>query len=88
MKNLRLLPSFVTLLAGAITSISLYVLKWDFLTSLLILLGVLFVFYVIGTAAMMLIRDFSKKDKDEEKKEKEISAEGEVIDKSDEQQKQ
>lgn len=88
MKNLRLLPSFVTLLAGAITSISLYVLKWDFLTSLLILLGVLFVFYVIGTAAMMLIRDFSKKDKEEEKKEKEISAEGEVIDKSDEQQKQ
>ncbi|MDD6733951.1 MAG: hypothetical protein PUE21_05360 [Lachnospiraceae bacterium] len=78
MKKLKLLPPFVTLLAGAITSISLFILKWDFLTSLLILLGVIVVFYVIGTAAKMLIQDMSSREKP-----KEIEGEGEVIDKTD-----
>ena len=65
MKKIRLLPAFVTLLAGAITSITLYVLRVDILTMLLILLAVLLVFYVLGVIAMKIIMDCPPKEKEE-----------------------
>ena len=52
MKKIKLLPAFVTLLAGAITSITLYVTNQDLITTLLVLFIVLFVFYFIGVLAM------------------------------------
>ena len=41
MKKINLIPALITLLAGAITSVSLYLLGYDYITMLLILLAVL-----------------------------------------------
>ena len=57
MKKIKLLPAFITLLAGAITSITLYVTNQDLITTLLVLFIVLFVFYFIGVLAMKIIVD-------------------------------
>ena len=62
-KKIRLLPAFITLSAGAITSISLYVTNQDLITTLLVLFIVLFVFYFIGVLAMKIIMDFMKRKK-------------------------
>lgn len=79
MKKIRLLPAFVTLLAGAITSITLYVLKVETHIMLLILLAVLLIFYVLGVIAMKIIMECPPKEKD-----KEENDEGEVIQKEEE----
>lgn len=76
MKKIRLLPAFITLLAGAITSIALYVTGQNLLTTLLVLFIVLFVFYFIGVLAMKVVIDTSKKEKD-----KAVSDEGQVLEK-------
>lgn len=65
MKKIRLLPAFVTLLAGAITSITLFVLNVEMHIMLLILLAVLVVFYVLGVVAMKIIMDCPPKEKEE-----------------------
>lgn len=65
MKKIRLLPAFVTLLAGAITSITLFVLNVEMHIMLLILLAVLVVFYVLGVVAMKMIMDCPPKEKEE-----------------------
>lgn len=65
MKKIRLLPAFVTLLAGAITSITLFVLNVEMHIMLLILLAVLLVFYVLGVVAMKMIMDCPSKAKEE-----------------------
>ncbi len=77
MKKIKLLPAFVTLLAGAITSITLYVTNQDLITTLLVLFIVLFVFYFIGVLAMKIIVDFMNKKEPEPP----VSEEGQVIDK-------
>ena len=77
MKKIKLLPAFVTLLAGAITSITLYVTNQDLITTLLVLFIVLFVFYFIGVLAMKTIVDFMNKKEPEPP----VSEEGQVIDK-------
>ncbi len=77
MRKIRLLPAFVTLLAGAITSITLYILRVDTFVMLLILLAVLLVFYVLGVIAMKIIMDCPGKETEVE------STEGEVIQKED-----
>lgn len=69
MKKIRLLPAFVTLLAGAITSITLYVLNVEAHIMLLILLAVLLVFYVLGVVAMKIIMDCPPKETPEENEE-------------------
>ena len=65
-KKIRLLPAFITLLAGAITSISLYVTNQDLITTLLVLFIVLFVFYFVGVLAMKIIMDFMNRKEPEE----------------------
>ncbi len=77
MKKIKLLPAFVTLLAGAITSISMYVTNQDLITTLLVLFIVLFVFYFVGVLAMKIIVDFMKKKEAEEP----VSDEGQVLEK-------
>lgn len=79
MRKIRLLPAFVTLLAGAITSITLYILRVDTFVMLLILLAVLLVFYVLGVIAMKIIMDCPGKETESESE----STEGEVIQKED-----
>lgn len=81
MKKIRLLPAFVTLLAGAITSITLYVLNVETHIMLLILLAVLVIFYVLGVIAMKIIMDCPSKEKEEEEA---VEGEGEVVLKEDE----
>lgn len=77
MKKIKLLPAFVTLLAGAIASISLYVANQDLITTLLVLFIVLFVFYFLGVLAMKILMDYmNKKNKDEK-----VSEEGQVLEK-------
>lgn len=79
MKKIRLLPAFVTLLAGAITSITLYLLRVETHIMLLILLAVLIIFYVLGVIAMKIIMDCPPKEKEEKEQE-----EGEVTPKEEE----
>ena len=79
MKRIRLLPAFVTLLAGAITSITLYFFKVDTLYMLVILLVVLLIFYVLGVAAMKMIMDSAPKETEEED-----ATDGEVTEKEEE----
>lgn len=79
MKKIRLIPPFVTLLAGAITSILLYVFGVNYLFSLVVILFVLIIFYVIGVIAMKILMDMKKKEKTEQ--EKTPGEEGEVIEK-------
>ncbi|MBQ8246777.1 MAG: hypothetical protein IJZ42_06565 [Lachnospiraceae bacterium] len=78
MKKIRLLPAFVTLLAGAITSITLYILNVETYFMLLVLLAVLIIFYVLGVIAMKIIMDCPPKEKEDEEE-----GEGEVIEKDD-----
>lgn len=49
------IPATITLLAGAVTCIYSIVDDWDTLRALETLLGVLIVFYIIGTVAMKII---------------------------------
>ncbi|MCR5846533.1 MAG: hypothetical protein K6G75_00215 [Lachnospiraceae bacterium] len=77
MKKIRLLPAFIILLAGAITSITLYVTEQDLITTLLVLFIVLFVFYFIGVLAMKIIVDYMNKKQPEEP----VGEEGQVLEK-------
>ncbi len=77
MKKIRLLPAFITLLAGAIASITLYVTDQDLITTLLVLFIVLFVFYFLGVLAMKIIMDFMNRKEPETP----VSEEGEVLEK-------
>ncbi len=64
MKKINLIPALITLLAGAITSVSLYLLGYDYITMLLILLAVLIVFYVIGVMVMRYFRGIYLRNKE------------------------
>ncbi len=77
MKRIRLLPAFVTLLAGAITSITLYILDVESHIMFLILLAVLLVFYVLGVVAMKIIMDCPPKKEPEEDEEQDGEGEAE-----------
>ena len=77
MKKIRLLPAFITLLGGAIASITLYVTDQDLITTLLVLFIVLFVFYFLGVLAMKIIMDFMNRKEPETP----VSEEGEVLEK-------
>jgi len=77
MKKIKLLPAFITLLAGAITSISLYVTNQDLITTLLVLFIVLFIFYFLGVLAMKIIVDHVNKKATLDP----VSEEGQVLEK-------
>ena len=77
MKKIKLLPAFVTLLAGAIASISMYVANQDLVTTLLVVFIVLFVFYFLGVLLMKILVDYMNKKETDEK----VSEEGQVLEK-------
>lgn len=56
----RLIPPFVMLLAGAITSITMRVLHYDMKTMLIILLCVLIGFYIAGCVIKWMLDKFER----------------------------
>lgn len=74
-KKRRLIPPFVMLLAGAITSITMRMLHYDTKTMLIILLGVLLGFYIAGCVIKGMLDRFEKQIEEADMEE------GEVIEK-------
>lgn len=74
-KKRRLIPPFVMLLAGAVTSITMRVLHYDTKTMLIILLGVLLGFYIAGCVIKGMLDRFEKQIEEADMEE------GEVIEK-------
>lgn len=75
--KMKLLPAFLTLLAGAITSIITFILDYEGKTALFILLAVLLLFYLLGTILQKVILTFEKGNELEQHK----KDEGKVIEK-------
>ena len=75
--KMKLLPAFLTLLAGAITSIITFILDYEGKTALFILLAVLLLFYLLGTILQKVILTFEKGNELEQQKKEE----GKVIEK-------
>lgn len=59
-KKRKLIPPFIMLLAGAITSITMRMLHYDMKTMLTILLGVLLGFYIAGCVIKGMLDKFEK----------------------------
>lgn len=59
-KKRKLIPPFIMLLAGAITSITMRMLHYDMKTMLIILLGVLLGFYIAGCVIKGMLDRFEK----------------------------
>lgn len=74
-KKRKLIPPFVMLLAGAITSITMRILHYDTKTMLIILLCVLFGFYIGGCVIKGMLDRFEKQIEEADMEE------GEVIEK-------
>ena len=74
-KKRRLIPPFIMLLAGAVTSITMRVLHYEMKTMLIILLCVLIGFYIAGCIIQYMLDKFEKQIEEAGKEE------GEVIEK-------
>ena len=81
----RMIPIFLMLLAGAITSFITYIRDYELVKMLWTLLGVLIVFYALGVVIKKTLNLFDaqieeaeKKAKEAEEKEKEKEKEGPV----------
>lgn len=76
-KKLKVLPLYLMLIAGAVTSIITFMLHYEGKTALLILLGVLLFFYIAGSLFASLINRFEKEQEEQERIQKE--EEGKVL---------
>ena len=83
-RKLKTLPIVLMLMAGAVTSIITYILHYEGKTALLILLGVLLLFYIIGFLFQKMIYRFEDEIAEEEKMR--LEEEGKVVEKGAEQQ--
>lgn len=72
----KLLPPFIMLVAGLITSIRTYLLHYDTKTALFILLVVLIIFYGLGSILKFVLDTFERQN------EEKALDEGEVIEKA------
>ena len=74
--NIKYVPSLIMLVAGVITCIMAIIRKWDVTYSLGLLLGVLVIFFLIGTISRKLIviimESNSMKKKEQEDEEEQI----------------
>lgn len=77
--KLKMLPAIFMLTAGAVTSIITYILNYEGKTALLILLGVLLLFYVMGFLFQRLIYRFEQEQEALEKAR--LEEEGKVVEK-------
>ncbi|MCR5716294.1 MAG: hypothetical protein K6G23_05580 [Lachnospiraceae bacterium] len=75
MKKRKLLPVFIMLLAGAIASILMAIMRYEITSLLLIVFITLVIFYILGLILMKFL------DKVEEQQLQESAEEGEVIEK-------
>lgn len=83
-KQLKLLPAFIMLVAGALTSILTFYSGYDTKDALVILLIVLIVFYILGAILQRLIFKFEEANKPETEEtpgEQETGEEGTVVEK-------
>lgn len=78
-KRLKMLPVAIMLFAGAFTSIATYALHYETKTALLVLLGVLVFFYVLGLIFQKIIHKFEEEIAAEE--ERLAAEEGKVLEK-------
>ncbi len=86
-KRLKMLPAFVMLLAAAFTSIITYCVHYETKTALLILLGVMILFYILGMILQRVIASFEKANEPKpEEKSDEQKPEGTVVEKENEQE--
>ena len=76
-KKLKILPIYLMLIAGTVTSIITLMLHYEGKTALLILLGVLLFFYIAGSLFAGLIDRFEKEQAEKERAQKE--EEGKVL---------
>lgn len=78
------IPALLMLVAGLIASIVMRIMHYPLVTMLWILLGVLALFYVIGSVFVVLMDKFEEEDKKEEEEpaEEEIDDEGAVVEKT------
>ena len=74
--RIKLLPAFITLLAGSITSIITFCLHYEGKTALIILLVVLLLFYILGVLLQKILVSFEMKNKETKSLE-----EGKVVEK-------
>ena len=82
--RLRILPAFVMLLAGALTSIITYLVHYTMKSALIILLVVLIIFYILGSVLQKLIVKFEEANKpkaEEAEPEEQAPPEGTVVEK-------
>lgn len=80
-KQLRLLPAFIMLLAGAVTSIITFAIGYSFKSALIILLFVLIFFYILGLVLQKLIFKFEEANKPKPEEEEKKDEEGTVVEK-------
>lgn len=80
-KKLKLLPAFIMLLAGAITSVITYLVHYETKTALIILLCVLFGFYILGIVFQKVIYSFEKANEPVEEANETSPEEGIVVEK-------
>ncbi len=73
----KLIPPFWMLLAGAVSSLIMYILHYETKNMLIILLGVLVVFYMIGCLFKWML-DLFEKQNEPLMEEKEIVSEDEL----------
>lgn len=78
-KRLKQLPLMIMLIAGAFTSIVTFALKYETVTALWILFGVLVLFYILGTVVQKII--FKFEEEIAEKEAKLLEEEGKVVEK-------
>lgn len=78
-KRLNHLPVMIMLIAGAFTSIVTFALKYETVTALWILIGVLILFYILGTVVQRIIYKFEEEIA--EKEAKLLEEEGKVVEK-------
>lgn len=67
----RMIPIFLMLVAGAITSIITYIKDYELTRMLWILVGVLIVFYVLGTVIQKTLNLFDEQIEEAEKRARE-----------------
>ena len=81
-KKIKMIPTILMLMAGAITSIICYILKYEVMTMLLILIGVMILFYIVGDVIRYFLAKYVYPPKEEADEETEEALdEGAVIEK-------
>ena len=82
-KRIKMIPAILMLMAGAITSIICYILKYEVMSMLLILLLVMFLFYMAGDVIRFFLGKYVWPPEEDEEEETDEDAldEGAVIEK-------